>query len=267
MVKRLSINLVERLLLIRDTIEHSLFYVALAGIGLCAILFLAIPSTISARDSSAKPEDLTITLAGAGTESTDDELLLNTVNADPVYVRLLRSCCEELGRAYEKAQESAELSAVPAAPLDAASSIGYSAINAVERERKLSYTDYSTLLQIVEAECTGGDERSKQLVACVVLNRAKDDHFPDTVYEVVWQRLGGQAQFSPTQDGRMGTLKITDSTISAVEKAISGEDISKGALFFIAREHAAKCNVDWFESELDYLFAYGGHEFYRFKQE
>ena len=89
MVKRLSISLMERLFLIRDTIEHSLFYVALAGIGLCAILFLAIPSTISARDSSAKPEDLTITLAGAGTESAYDELLQDTVNTDPVYVQLL----------------------------------------------------------------------------------------------------------------------------------------------------------------------------------
>ena len=267
MVKRLSISLMERLFLIRDTIEHSLFYVALAGIGLCAILFLAIPSTISARDSSAKPEDLTITLAGAGTESAYDELLQDTMNTDPVYVQLLRSCCEELGRAYEKAQESAELSAAPVSPLEAASSIGYSAINAVEKERRLSYTDYSTLLQIVEAECTGGDERSKQFVACVVLNRTRDEHFPDTVYDVVWQRLGGQAQFSPTQDGRMGTLKITDTTIHAVEKAISGEDISRGALFFIAKEHASKGNVDWFESELEYLFAYGGHEFYKFREE
>ena len=267
MVKRLSISLMERLFLIRDTIEHTLFYVALAGILLCAILFLAIPSTISARDSSAKPEDLTITLAGAGTERAEDELLQDIMDSDPVYVQLIRSCCVELGRAYEKAQESAELSAAPASPLSAASAIGYSAINAVEKERRLSYTDYSTLLQIVEAECTGGDERSKQYVACVVLNRTKDDHFPDTVYDVVWQRVGGQAQFSPTQDGRMGTLKITDSTIHAVEKAISGEDISRGALFFIAKEHAAKGNVDWFESKLEYLFAYGGHEFYKFKDE
>ena len=189
------------------------------------------------------------------------------MNTDPVYVQLLRSCCEELGRAYEKAQESAELSAAPVSPMEAAASIGYTAINAVEKERRLSYTDYSTLLQIVEAECTGGDERSKQFVACVVLNRTRDEHFPDTVYDVVWQRLGGQAQFSPTQDGRMGTLKITDTTIQAVEKAISGEDISRGALFFIAKEHASKGNVEWFESELEYLFAYGGHEFYKFREE
>lgn len=267
MIKRLSMSLTDRLFLVRDTIEHSVFSVALAGILLCAILFLAVPSTISARDSAAGAEDLTITLAGAGTESAGDELLQDAPDTDPVHVQLMRDCFEDLGLAYEQAQARAEMNAVPVTTVDTASSIGYTAIHAVEEERRLSYTDYSTLLQIVEAECTGGDEQSKQYVACVVLNRTKDEHFPDTVYDVVWQRLGGQAQFSPTQDGRMGTLRITDSTVSAVEKAISGEDISRGALFFIAREHAAKRNVDWFESELEYLFSYGGHEFYKFRDE
>ena len=145
-----------------------------------------------------------------------------------------------------------------------ASLIGDSAAQIISENHTISYTDYSTLLNIVEAECTGGDEKSKLLVANVILNRVKDEHFPDNVYDVVWQKLSGTAQFSPTQDGRMGTLKISDTTISAVNKAVEGEDISKGALFFMAREYSSKSNVDWFDEKLTYLFSYGGHDFYKF---
>ena len=64
----------------------------------------------------------------------------------------------------------------------------------------------------------------------------------------------------------MGTLKISDSTVKAVNKALQGDDISQGALFFLARKYASKDNVEWFEDELEYLYSYGGHEFYRFKK-
>ena len=62
--------------------------------------------------------------------------------------------------------------------------------------------DYYTLLQIVEAEATGGDIKSKILIANVVLNRVKDSRFPDTIYDVVWQTAGGSPQFPlPTTAG------------------------------------------------------------------
>ena len=92
--------------------------------------------------------------------------------------------------------------------IQSASQITSDAGKVIAENRSMSYTDYSTLLNIVEAECTGGDEKSKLLVADVILNRVADSHFPDNVYDVVWQRVGGTAQFSPTQDGRMGTLTI-----------------------------------------------------------
>ena len=276
MVKQWSITLMERLSLIRDTVEHSLFYLALAGIVLCGVLFLVIPSSTAAKDSGKRAADLSgtlsETLAGAGTEkAVEAEGAGDTIIS--ASEQLLINCSNDLEQAFQTVREStqanqmsgSEIEAVP--PIEAASLIGYSALSTVAENRMMSYTDYSTLLQIVEAECTGGDELSKQYVACVVLNRTKDEHFPDTVYDVVWQRLYGHAQFSPTQDGRMGRQKITDTTISAVNKAVTEEDIAQGALFFIAREHAARSNVNWFDTELEYLFSYGGHEFFRFKDE
>ena len=146
-----------------------------------------------------------------------------------------------------------------------AGAVGQNALETVA-ENQMSYNDYYTLLQIVEAEATGGDIPSKLLVANVVLNRVKDSHFPDTVYDVVWQRVGGSAQFSPTADGRIDTCTITNSTIEAVELALQGEDNSQGALFFVARHSAAQSNVQWFDSSLVWLFEYGGHEYYTFKE-
>lgn len=148
--------------------------------------------------------------------------------------------------------------------VEKAGAVGQDALQAVA-ENQMSYNDYYTLLQIVEAEATGGDIPSKLLVANVVLNRVKDSHFPDSVYDVVWQRVDGSAQFSPTEDGRISSCTITSSTIEAVDLALQGEDNSQGALFFIARDSATTQNVDWFDSSLVRLFEYGGHEYYTFR--
>ncbi len=131
---------------------------------------------------------------------------------------------------------------------------------------QMSYNDYYTLLQIVEAEATGGDIPSKLLVANVVLNRMKDSHFPDTIYDVVWQTVDGSPQFSPTADGRISSCTITQSTVDAVDLALKGEDNSQGALFFVARDSASPGNVQWFDTSLVKLFEYGGHEYYTFRE-
>jgi len=146
-----------------------------------------------------------------------------------------------------------------------AGELGYDALQAVA-ENQMSYNDYYTLLQIVEAEATGGDVESKLMIANVVLNRVADSHFPDTIYEVVWQNISGTAQFSPTSDGRIYSVSITKSTIEAVERALQGEDNSQGALFFVARSYATASNLSWFDSKLVRLFEYGGHEFYTFRE-
>lgn len=146
-----------------------------------------------------------------------------------------------------------------------AGELGYQALQTVA-DNQMSYNDYYTLLQIVEAEATGGDIPSKLLVANVVLNRVKDLHFPDTIYDVVWQKVNGSAQFSPTADGRISSCTITESTVEAVDLALQGEDNSQGALFFVARASASSRNVEWFDTSLVWLFEYGGHEYYTFKE-
>lgn len=143
---------------------------------------------------------------------------------------------------------------------DKAGELGYYAQQAVA-ENQMSSDEYYTLLQIVEAEATGGDLTSKMIVAGVVLNRVRDAHFPDTIYDVVWQ----DSQFQPTADGRIYSCTITDSTVEAVDRVLSGEDVSQGALFFFARDSADSQNVNWFDESLVRIFEYGGHEYFTFK--
>ncbi|MCC8102861.1 MAG: cell wall hydrolase, partial [Clostridiales bacterium] len=141
-----------------------------------------------------------------------------------------------------------------------ANQLGYLAQQTV-LDNQMSSTDYYTLLRIVEAEATGEDLMSKMMVASVVLNRVEDSHFPDTIYDVVWE----DSQFQPTSDGRIYSCTVTDETVEAVERVLAGEDYSQGALFFVARDAADTSKLSWFDSSLVWLFTYGGHDFYTYQ--
>lgn len=126
----------------------------------------------------------------------------------------------------------------------------------------LTSEDMDALLRIVEAEAGTEDENGKLLVANVVLNRVNDKHFPDTVKDVVLQRENGVTQFSPVSNGRYYSVTVTQETMTAVERALAGEDISQGALYFAARKYADSDRMKWFDEHLSFLFEYGGHEFF-----
>lgn len=135
-----------------------------------------------------------------------------------------------------------------------------------QKERiKLSKKDRQVLLRIVEAEATGENIKGKMLVANVVLNRVNyKSEFPDNVTDVVFDHTGGICQFSPVDDGRYWTVKISKETKEAVHRVLCGEDVSRGALYFMARRYADRDNVAWFDSNLKYLFSYGAHDFFSY---
>ena len=136
--------------------------------------------------------------------------------------------------------------------------------NVITRERKIKVTqsEYDNLLRIVEAEAGGEDLIGKMLVANVVLNRVEDEHFPNNINDVIFQSDNGVTQFSPISDGRFYSVKISQETIEAVNQVLQGEDNSRGALYFVARKAANVEKMRWFDEELEWLFAYGGHEFF-----
>lgn len=127
----------------------------------------------------------------------------------------------------------------------------------------LTEDELEVLLRIVEAEAGNEDEDGRLLVANVVLNRVNSDKFPDTVREVVFQREKGVSQFSPAYSGSYYRVTVSEKTTAAVERALMGEDISQGALYFAARKYADSDKMRWFDTKLTYLFLHGGHEFFK----
>lgn len=168
---------------------------------------------------------------------------------------------EEAVLAAEEAKARAEEEAIAAAEAEASQQEETKALSS-ERIFNISEEDYDALVRLVEAEASGEDIKGKMLVANVVLNRMENAAFPDTVKEVIYQREGGTAQFSPVASGKIDRVTVSDETKEAVERALCGEDESAGALYFVAPAYASAENRQWFENNLTLLFAYRGHEFY-----
>ncbi len=206
-------------------------------------------------------------------DSSEDELLLQTEEIVSVSVRDTEVFVRESGQTeYKQSQEKEITPAQPtrveptATPVPTAIPTPEVIVEPVcvcgQNVVAMDDTNYQVLLRIVEAEAAGEGLEGKKLVANVILNRVNHPSFPNTVEEVVFQKSGGSAQFSPTIDGRFESVVISDETREAVDMVLAGADNSQGALFFSARSKADPDNMSWFDKNLKWLFAYGGHEFY-----
>ncbi len=136
-----------------------------------------------------------------------------------------------------------------------------------EKEKSFVYdvtaSEISMLERIVQAEAGGEDMKGKILIANVIMNRVADEHFPNNIEAVIFQNKNGEYQFSPVDDERYWKVKVSDKTKKAVQRALEGEDYSKGALYFIARKRTSAGSAAWFDNNLNWLFKHGGHEFYK----
>ena len=185
-----------------------------------------------------------------------------------------KSHVERIGTSCEEVivgQRSKEIKAIRT--MDASYGLEQ-AVNDISNQTNIRYssaimsdTDYDTFLHIVEAEAGGEDLEGRIMVANVILNRVESKEFPDSVYDVVWEVSNGMPQFSPTADGRIYTVTVSDITVKAVQSAIEGKDLSKGALFFVAKEQANQEYVKWIDEDLKYLFQHGVHTFYTYPDE
>lgn len=95
----------------------------------------------------------------------------------------------------------------------------------------LSAADKQLLARLVSAEAKGESYAGKVAVATVVLNRVDSKEFPNTVKEVVYQKVSGHYAFTPVQNGAINKAADKDS-IKAVEEAIAFRGQGKGSLYF-----------------------------------
>lgn len=116
----------------------------------------------------------------------------------------------------------------------------------------ISYDEYSELCKLVQAEANSEDIFGRTMVANVVLNRVRSNHYDNDILSVIYD----SGQFEPVSRGIMNRVDVTHETKEAVMYALHNEDLTDGALYFQkSKSH------DWGDKE--YLYRYGAHSFYK----
>ena len=223
-------------------------------------VYAASDTKVVSSDSSDEEVAVPTGIAGVVTGVSD------TLSSGSTVTRIGSSCEQVIvGQRVKKVEKTAADLNVSSSMENKVNELDARSITLAENPTLMSDEDYDTLLRIVEAEAGSEDIKGRVLVANVIMNRVKSENFPDTVTEVVWDNSDGVPQFSPTYDGRINEVTVSDETREAVKQALKGTDYSEGALFFIQKSAAEAHNVKWFEKDLKRLFKYGVHEFYTYK--
>lgn len=247
-----------------------------AVLTLCAVLAMVI--SLGTRTFTGSDGGKVYAASDGGAASSDEEVAVPTGIAGVVSgvvdtpssgstVTRIGSSCEQVivGQRVQKVTNTTADLNVSSSMENKVNELDARSITLAENPTMMSDEDYDTLLRIVEAEAGSEDIKGRVLVANVIMNRVKSEDFPNTVTEVVWDNSDGVPQFSPTYDGRINEVTVSDETKEAVKQALKGTDYSEGALFFIQKSAAEAHNVKWFEKDLKRLFKYGVHEFYTYK--
>lgn len=121
----------------------------------------------------------------------------------------------------------------------------------------VSEEDLLLLQKIVMAEAEGEPYQGKVAVANVVLNRLRSANYPDTIYEVIYQK----SQFSPVANGRLKRVKPNEDSIKAVNAALSGvKEVTDDTYFFLSLKLAQDLTV---HHSRTYAKTIGNHTFYK----
>ena len=97
---------------------------------------------------------------------------------------------------------------------------------------RVAEEDFAWLVKIIEAEAGGEGYEGKVAVGSVVLNRVLHSDYPDSIKDVVFQKVKGVYQFSPVGDGRIHQVTPSEESYRAAKAALKGVDPTEGAIFF-----------------------------------
>lgn len=122
----------------------------------------------------------------------------------------------------------------------------------------LTESDIDLMAKVVFAESRGEPYEGKIAVASVILNRATNPKFPNTIEEVIKQKNA----FSCVRNGIINVTPDSDS-YNAVNEAIKGSDPTEKALFFY-NPKIATCS--WMKAiEKENIKIIGQHVFFNIK--
>lgn len=107
-------------------------------------------------------------------------------------------------------------------------------VEPISTHNQVSDSDISLLALVTMAEAEGECEEGKRLVIDTILNRVDSDHFPDTIYDVVYQ----QNQFSSMWNGRVNRCEVRDDIYNLVLEELQSRT-NYEVIFFTAGRYSA----------------------------
>lgn len=122
--------------------------------------------------------------------------------------------------------------------------------------------DIEILCKTVQSEAGhyNGHDKSQRYVCQVILNRVRSIKFPNTIQDVIYQKVGGIPQFSVAYNGMLDKQEVTEETRRNVYEALLfGVDIPENVLYF----YSTNVKSGWILSLPVYdtvqgtIFAYG----------
>lgn len=113
------------------------------------------------------------------------------------------------------------------------------------------------LSHIIGAEARGEPFRGQIAVGNVVLNRVDSREYPNTIYDVIFDRKFG-VQFTPTVNGAIYAEPSADA-VRAAKVCLEGYSLSDNILYFF---NPTIANSHWISANCTYAFRIGRHVFY-----
>lgn len=114
------------------------------------------------------------------------------------------------------------------------------------------------MARIIHAESGGEPLLGKLAVGTVVLNRVASPEFPNTIYDVIFDRKWG-VQFTPAYNG-MIHKEPNEESVLAAKLVLEGARAAGDSLYFLAPNLT---DNHWIMENRDYVTTIGGHYFYR----
>lgn len=108
------------------------------------------------------------------------------------------------------------------------------------------------LAQCVEAEA-GYDDLSQKYVAQVILNRLHSGKFPNTIVDVIYQRVNGVPQFSVAWNGAIEREVKTETLLNVYSVLVHGTDLPQYVLYF----YSDKVTGNWVNNLATYTTVSG----------
>lgn len=103
----------------------------------------------------------------------------------------------------------------------------------IKKQQRLQDEDVELIALVTMAEAEGECEEGKRLVVDTILNRVDSEHFPNTIFEVVYQ----SRQFSSMWNGRAERCEVKDEICKLVMEEMDSRT-NYNVVFFRADEYS-----------------------------